>query len=226
MDVERKGDSHQIRLGEGENQEDVLRAIAVASFELARPAGRGRLHFDGGSTLRPEEADRYIRKVEKGLSLDMDYVEGRQVKTFVHTEGDGSLVFDSWLFEGDRGNPDPVFQRAKEILQSQHPSAALPAELTTTQNQFREDSLTSRLKELGYERNPNETDEQFRGRIFPSLYRKDILLAGEYVFGKHEAEWNVLERLAYIELIDQKPSDQVLQDFAGNLLGKLYNPEK
>lgn len=226
MDVERKGESHQIRLGEGENQKDVLRAIAVASFELARPAGLGRRHFDGGSTLRPEQTDRYIREKEKGLSLDMDYVEGRQVKTFIHTEGDGSLVFDSWLFERDRGNPDPVFKRAKEILQSEHPSAALPAELTTTQNQFREDSLTSRLKELGYDRNPRETDEQFRGRIFPSLYRRDVLLAGEYVFGKHEAEWDDSERLAYIELINQKPSDQVLQDFASNLLGELDNPEK
>lgn len=226
MDVERKGDSHQIRLGEGENQKDVLRAIAVASFEFARPAGLGRLHFDRGSTLRLEEADGYIMEEKAGLSLAMDYVEGRQVKTYVHTQDDDSLVFDSWLFERDRGNPDPVFQRAKEILQSQHPSAALPAELTTTQNQFREDSLTSRLKELGYERNPRETDEQFRGRIFPSLYRRDVLLAGEYIFGKHEAEWNDSERLAYIELIKQKPSDQVLQDFAGNLLGELDNPKK
>lgn len=226
MDVERKEDFHQIRLGEGENQKDILRAIAIASFELARPAGLGRLHFDGGSTLRPEQADRYIRKEEKGLSLDMDYVEGRQVKTFVRSEGDGSLVFSSWLFERDRGNPDPVFQRAKEILQSEHPSAALPAELITTQNQFRETSLTTRLKELGYERNPKETDEQFRGRIFPALYRRDVLLAGEYVFGKHEVEWDDSERLAYLRLIRQEPSDQVLQDFAGNLLGESDNPEK
>lgn len=226
MDVERKGESHQIRLGEGENQKDILRAIAVASFELARPAGSGRLHFDGGSTLRPEEADRYIIKERAGPSLAMDYVEGRQVKTYIYTQDDGSLVFNSWLFERDRGNPDPVFKRAKEILQSEYPSAALPADLITTQNQFKDDSLTKRLKELGYERNPSETDEQLRGRIFPSLYRKDVLLAGEYVFGKHEAEWDDSERLAYIELTNQKTSDQVLQDFAGNLLGELDNPEK
>ncbi len=226
MDVERKEESHQILLGEGENQKDVLRAIAVASFELARPAGLGRLHFDGGSTLRPEDVDGYIKAEKEGLSLSMDYVEGRQVKTYIHPQDDGTLVFNSWLFEKDRGNPDPVFQRAKEILQSEHPSTALPAELTTTQNQFKDDSLTKRLKELGYERNPNETDEQFRGRIFPSLYRKDVLLAGEYVFGKHEAEWDASERRDYIMLLQSKPSDLVLQDFAGNLLGELDNPEK
>ena len=226
MDVERKGESHQIRLGEGENQKDVLRAIAVASFELARPAGLGRLHFNGGSTLRPEEADVYIMEEKEGLALAMDYVEGRQVKTYVHTQDDGNLVFHSRTFERDRGNPDPVFQRAKEILQNKHPSAALPTELTTTQNQFKDDSLTKRLQELEYERNLGETDEQFRGRIFPSLYRRDVLLAGEYVFGKHEAEWDDSKRLAYVVLIKSKPSDQMLQDFASNLLGELDNPEK
>lgn len=226
MDVERKGDSHQIRLGEGENQKDVLRAIAVASFELARPAGMGRLHFDGGSTLRPEEADRYIRVEEEGLSLSMDYVEGRQVKTYVRTEDDGSLAFDSWLFERDRGNPEPVFERAKEILQSEHPSSALPAELTTTKNQFQGNSLTLRLKELGYTRASEEIDEQFRRRVFPSLYRKDAILAGEYIFGKHEAEWNDSERSAYIVLLRQTPSDQLLQEFAVNVLRELDSPEQ
>ena len=218
MDIEKKGESHLIKLGEEENQRDVLRAIAVASFELARPAGMGRLRFDGGSTLRPEEADRYIRQEEKGLALSMDYVEGRQVKTYVRTENDGNLAFDTLLFERDRGNPEPVFERAKEILQSEHPSSALPTELTTTMDQFKGDSLTLRLKELDYPRVPEESDEQFRRRVFPTLFRKDAILAGEYAFGKHEPEWNDSERLIFTMLLMQRPTDQSLQKFAADLI--------
>jgi len=176
------------------------------------------LHFDGGSTFGSEDADRFIRKVKGKTYLDMDYVEGRQVKTGVSIEEDGSLAFNSWIFERDRGNPDPVFKRANEILKSKHPSAALPVEVTSTKNQFKGDSLTLRLKELGYERIPGETDEQLRGRIFLSLFKRDAILAGEFIFGKHEVEWTGPQRSAYIGILRNNRSDQFLQEFADTLM--------
>lgn len=206
MEIEKRGSDYYIRLGEKETPRNALRAIAVASFELARAAGMGIYHFQGGSTLKPEDADRYIKDTQGKLSLSMDYVEGRQVKTFVETETKGELRFGGWSYERDRGNPTPLFKRSQEILDNIDTAAALPTEVTSTKGQFKNDSLDSRMKELGYTRNPEETDEKFRTRVFPALFPRDMLLAGEFLFGKHSTEWQDTEKAAYLDLLKSKPS--------------------
>lgn len=222
MDVERREDSHYIIPSEQEDPRAILRAIAIASFELARPAGMGRLNFDGSSTFTLEQADQFIIDGKDGLCLDMDYIEGRQVKTFITTEPDGSLAFKSWLFERDRGNPEPMFERTREILESTHSSAALPAEIVSTQHQFIGESLTLKLKELGYSRNAGESDEQFRKRVFPTLFSREVILAGEFVFGRHETDWTDSERTSYIELIGENPNVNLLQEFANKTIKETF----
>ena len=72
-------------LEDGEETQAVLRAIVRASFELARPAGLGHLHFKDESKLTDEDADRFINIPPKMGSavVYMDYVEGRQCKTIL-----------------------------------------------------------------------------------------------------------------------------------------------
>lgn len=218
MDLERRDTDYVLKLGKGETPRNALRAIAVASFELSRPAGMGRLHFDGGTTLRPEDADRFIRDWEGQLSLSMDYVEGRQVKTRIHTDEAGKMVFDGYLFERDRGNPAPMFQRAQEILDNIDTAAALPTDLTRTDIQFKGESLDSKLRELGYKRNNGETDDEFKRRVFPVIYLRDPILAAEFIFGKYEPEWENEQRLKLIELMDTNPDISGLVDFAKSTL--------
>lgn len=215
MDLEKgKTGDYTIKLAKGETPKNALRSIAVASFELSRAVGMGIVHFDGGSTLRPEQADRYIKEKDGKFELNMDYVEGRQVKTHVSTDEQGQLIFNGWLFERDRGNPTPVFSRAQEILNNIEIAAALPVEVTSTKSQFKKDSLDSRMKELGYARNSGETDQKFRNRIFPDLFKRDKILAGEFLFGKHAPEWTEIERLEYINLLKRNPSIEDLIAFA------------
>lgn len=218
MDLERRGTEYVLKLGKGETPRNALRSIAVASFELARPAGMGRLHFDGGTTIRPEDADRFIQDWEGGLSLSMDYVEGRQVKTKIDTNDDGEMVFDGDLFERDRGNPDPMFKRAQEILDNIETAAALPTDLTRTETQFQGASLDSKLGELGYKRNNGETDDEFKRRVFPVIYLKDPILAGEFIFGKYEPEWEDEQRVKIIKLMHTEPDINDLVDFAKSTL--------
>ncbi len=215
MDLEKgKTGDYTIKLGKGETPKNALRSIAVASFELSRAAGMGIFHFDGGSTLKPEQADRYIKEKDGKFQLDMDYVEGRQVKTHVNTDEQGQLIFNSWLFERDRGNPTPMFSRAQEILNNIETAVALPVEVTSTKSQFQKDSLDSRMQELGYARNPGEDDEKLRSRVFPDLFRRDKILAGEFLLGKHVPEWTETERLEYMNLLQRNPSIEDLMTFA------------
>jgi len=60
MEIEKRGQDYHISLGEGEKPRDVLRSVAVASFESARAAGMGWLHYDNGHTFTSQEADAFI----------------------------------------------------------------------------------------------------------------------------------------------------------------------
>lgn len=214
MEIEKRGQDYYIKLGKNETPRNTLRAVAVASFELSRGVGMGFHQFDGGSTLRPENADQFIEERDGKLNLYMDYVEGRQVKTSVDTEDKNTLRFDGWLYERDRGNPAPMFKRSQEILDNIDTAAALPTEITSTKDQFKSGSLDSRLKELGYARNSGETDEKFRTRVFPVLFPRDPILAGEFLFGKHITEWRDEEKEVYAELLNNKPPLEKLVEFA------------
>ncbi len=101
-----------VQIEDGEDRQTVLRAIARASYDLALPAGTGFLHFTPGGALSDKECDALIRA--DGLS--MDYVHGRQCKTFLKADNSGVLVLNNYLFERDRGSPDAVLTSAIEKL--------------------------------------------------------------------------------------------------------------
>lgn len=101
------GDIH-IYLDNSEDERNVLRAIAKASFETARPAGMGFLHFNAATSLTDEIVDRLISP----NGVQMDYVEGRQCKTFIRKVDVGHFTMNAYLYERDRGNVDAMLESA------------------------------------------------------------------------------------------------------------------
>jgi len=46
----------------------------------------------------------------------MDYVNGRQCKTYIRRDENGKLLLDAWLYERDRGPIKPLLDRVKETF--------------------------------------------------------------------------------------------------------------
>ncbi|MBI2405704.1 hypothetical protein HYV21_01475 [Candidatus Microgenomates bacterium] len=211
--------THRIYVEQGEDPRQILRAIAVASFELARPIRLGWLAHDGGAAMTPEDADQFIGEWGGKLSLSMDYVQGRQVKTGISQEADGSFTFNTGLFEVDRGEPNKMFARAQEIL-SGFGSASLPVEVVSTRQQYQGKSLDLRLEGIGYKRLDNEGDLEFRNRVFPSLFREDRLLAFEFLFGQSAAEWDDKKKKGLINfMLSSLLTDDALKQFSQTFTG-------
>lgn len=105
----------------------VLEAIAQASYELARPVQMGFLQPFNTQADRIDFSE-FVRKDFNGMNMRMDYVNGRQCKTFVNQEGE-SYILRTDLFEIDRGDVTPVLLKAQSILKGkpeQLPSDSIP----------------------------------------------------------------------------------------------------
>ncbi|OGD91694.1 hypothetical protein A3D81_01450 [Candidatus Curtissbacteria bacterium RIFCSPHIGHO2_02_FULL_40_17] len=214
MDIERRGDTSVIKAGEEEDLRQILRSVAVASFEMARPVGMGWLHHERGSTMTPEEADQFIRDRKGKLELAMDYVQGRQVKTFISQNDQGELEFRTWLFERDRGDSSKLFTRAQEILSGEG-IASLPVEAVSTKDQYIGDSLDLLLSQYGQQRQEGESDIAFRTRVFPEVSQSDAIRALEFLFGQSAAEWNQVTETIALKFIRTSPKlRRDLQEFA------------
>ena len=118
MRYEKQDDTTHIFMEEGETELQVLQAIALASFELAQPVGMGIMHFKPGNKMTPENAGKYINlnPDNKGDALRMDYVEGRQCKTYIKRVESGHFKLSNNSYERDRGAPDEMLDRADEII--------------------------------------------------------------------------------------------------------------
>lgn len=197
-----------IFLDDHDQPRDVLRAIARASFELARPSGLGRQHFDGNRILSNADADLYIN-LPDGLNspvdltaeqaqrnhelaiqrrmntigrdspgLMMDYVQGRLCKTAVWLWPPGQGTFMVAYFERCRGLAEPMLQRAVEIL-----SGKITSNYTTSDAMFKGQSLDLRAAYLDLRRVGNVSDWVFRQHLFLAIHHRDSMLATEFLYG-------------------------------------------
>lgn len=91
-----------------------LRAIARASYESAQAVGYGILHFKANSSLTDEECDALMDV--RGYALRMDYVRGRQCKTYIKEISATEFALLDSLYERDRGKPDEMLARANDLL--------------------------------------------------------------------------------------------------------------
>jgi len=205
MWYEKVEENHHIHIEEGETEQQVLRAIVKASFELARPAGLGWMNFKKDTEISDEMADRCISLPPGfgGLMIDMDYVQGRQCKTFIKKVADGHFQLSNHSYECDRGAPEPMLDRAKEIL-----NGASPIKITSTVYVYQGASLDARLKEYGFTRKEEESDWDFRKRIFPDLYEIDKDRALEFLMGASTAEWDEMDKMLVMAFAMENRSDR------------------
>lgn len=165
MRYETIDDTSHIWCDEGESEREVLRAITNATFETAATGGMGLLHYDKSTILPDELLDQMIR-IDDDHVLHLDYVQGRAVKTILDRVEPGHFALDNWLFERDRGKPDTMLDRAKEILGGSNVTGQ-----GSTGSTYQGESLDIVAKShFQVERNPGEDDWSFRQRIFVDHY--------------------------------------------------------
>jgi len=232
-----EGTTH-IYMEEDETEEQVLRAIVKASFELARPAGRGWAHFNSDQEMTDEVADKFITPkgratvsevTSKGLVprpdlggvsptvVNMDYFEGRQCKTRLSRVDVGHFELDNFIYERDRGTPKPMLERAKDILVGKK-----TAGLASTSYMYKGEDLTRRLKEHGFTRKNGESDWEFRKRVFPEFFQQASDSAMEFLMGGSAVEWDDVDQMLCILLVKKdRPSHAELVKFARGLA---YDP--
>lgn len=207
------GTTH-IHVPKGSSDRDVLQAIVKASFHLARAAGLGRLHFDENQGMTDEDAAQFVNLSESrdNYVVGMDYIQGRQCKTYIFQEAPGHYTLDNGIFERDRGSLEPMLEFAKQLL-----AGNLPVGMADTSYVYIGENLDKRLAEWGFTRINGETDWAFRKRVFPDLHEKDSGCAYEFLLGKSVAEWHEVEKVLVLGLgLESKgsPSRSELIKFA------------
>lgn len=166
MHFKKEDDGTHVYCDEGESEQDVLRAIAIASFSSAPSGGMGLLHFNKGTQLTPEQADRFIDN-DTHYVLYMEYVEGRGVQTRLTRIEPGHFLSVDHLFERDRGPVSKMLEDAQALL-----GGNVPAELNSTMYLYEGEALDRRASEYfyqaddAYKRKPGESDWDYRKRIF------------------------------------------------------------
>lgn len=103
----------------------VLEAIAQASYEASRPVGMGAFQPYNTPSNEMDFSELVDVNARRGDVLSMDYVNGRQCKTFIHKDRDGRYIFRSCSFERDRGDPTPVLKAAQSLLKASPKKASL-----------------------------------------------------------------------------------------------------
>lgn len=214
MRYEKQNGTTHLFVENSETERQVLRAIVKASFELARPAGMGWLHFNAEQPMSDENADKFITltpRYEGDKSvIGMDYVQGRQCKTYISKVGEGHFTLANHSYERDRGVPDPMLDRAKDIIAGKQSTG-----IASTSNMYKGESLTLRLKEYGFTRQNGESDWNFRKRVFPDLFEMDGDRAMEFLQGGSAAEWDEIDKFLYLALVSKgKPNRHELVKFA------------
>ena len=118
MFYEKGEDIYHIYPEGAETFEDILYVIGLVTVQLAKPVGLSRIQYKpevDPLELIQDMSRSLTIKPDGNLALEMDYIQGRQVKTFVYERFD-HLVFRSGIFERDRGSPEKMLSLVKGIL--------------------------------------------------------------------------------------------------------------
>ncbi len=105
-----------VYVGKDETEQEVLRAIVKASFELARPASPG-----DNQEMTDKVANSFINlsydhRDSGYIVVEMDYAQGRQCETYIEKISQGHFILWDHVYTKNRGTPEPMFDRANNIL--------------------------------------------------------------------------------------------------------------
>ncbi len=194
-----------------ETEQEVLRAIAKATFETAISYRMGLLQYNPNTILSDSDVDEWINLDQEHV-LNLDYIEGRQVKTRIDRNEEGQLVLYEEFYRTRRGaTPDVMLTRAQELLAGAEPKGHCDSYSFI----FQGENLDLFLVEMGMERKPNENDWDFRKRIFPDMWTQDRDHAIMVLFGGFPlTDFNEFDKMLVLALFFDKPSRTGLVDFA------------
>lgn len=150
-----------------ESEQEVLRAIVIASFCSAPVIGMGILQYNGQPHMTNSQADQFIHLDNDHSLICMDYVNGQQVKTYFTRIETGHFLARDYIFERDRGPIQYMLKVAQKLLAGQEDN------LYSTEYLYRGEALDIRaLTWFGQEciRHEDESDWEFRKRIFTDHY--------------------------------------------------------
>jgi hypothetical protein len=125
FDYNRISDSEILLIPNHISEKDLLNTFAQISYDMARPVGAG--YFQNFET-KTEDIDfsPYINLESKFEVLSMEYINGRQCKTFVSKNNKGELIFDSAMYEIDRGPAELLLDKVKEQINNFYSSNNKP----------------------------------------------------------------------------------------------------
>jgi len=215
MRYEKQNGTTHIYVENEETEQQVLRAIVKASFELARPVGISWTHFNDSQQMTDEIADQCIileprYKGDKTV-VGMDYAQGRQCKTYINRVEQGHFTLENRSYECDRGTPEPMLDRAKDIVAGKESTG-----LASTSCVYKGESLTLRLKEYRFTRQNGENDWDFRKRVFPDLFKMSRVRSMEFLLGGSAVEWDEMDKMLYLAIVSEnkgKPDRNALVKF-------------
>ncbi len=170
MHFKKEDDGTHVYCDEGESEQEVLRAIAIASFSSAPSGGMGLLHFNKDTQMTPEQADHFIGN-DSHYVLYMEYVEGRGVQTRLTRIEPGHFLSVDHLYERDRGPISKMLEQAQALI-----DGVVPNDLNSTMYLYEGEALDRRAPEYfyqaddAYKRKPGESDWDYRKRIFVDHY--------------------------------------------------------
>lgn len=193
MRFEKQGENTHIFVEGDETEVDVLRAIAKASFKLARPVGLGIAHHVEDLELTDEQADMMVDP-NRGVGIKCDYLQGRQVVTRVARVSEGHFEFDDYIFERDRGTVVPMLELVQALLRGETDAVA------SSTPQYQGQALDNIVGQFQITRQEGESDWQLRQRAFPPIYPREIIFAIRILMGINENEWDEADR-AHLKII-------------------------
>lgn len=194
-----------------EAEQEVLRAIAKATFETAISYRMGLLQYNPGTILSDNDVDEWI-DLDRKLVLYLDYIEGRQLKTQITRNDESQLVLNEEFYRSSRGaTPDVMLTRAQELLAG----AESKGHCDSYSFLFQGENLDLFLVEMDMKRKAGESDWDFRKRIFPDMWAQDRDHAIMVLFGGFPlTDFNEFDKTLTLALVFEKPSRAGLVDFA------------
>jgi len=182
-----------IRHAADEKEEDVLRAIAKASFALACPfllvysnVKDCQGPCDG---LSDKEFDSFVFPNDNheipgsSIVVFMDIIRAHRCKTIIHKVEDRHFILDKSFFERDRGAFDIVVELANLMLSTGEDWPDFP----NADFSLRGKNLDIQAHYLGFSRKEEESDFEFRKRLFLEITLHFGNIRGtEFLFGSDD----------------------------------------
>lgn len=164
MQILKESNRYKVVLGAEEEMtaEDVVVALAQASFELGYPVGLPAREYNQESELTADEIRARLNEGE----LSLGYEKGRCCNTELAIVGDREVTLR--VNAGMRGDGLAIVEWARATLLGQTPEKRLYHE------SFKGTSLDLILRDQGYEREAGEDDWSFRRRYFVHSYCRDV----------------------------------------------------